>query len=162
MILRILSAIALAAALAAPAGALAQKYPDKTVRLVLPFTAASAVDVLARLYAQKMSDTWGQQILVDNRTGASGIIGMEAIAKGPPDGYTLGMGNLATLALNPNLYARLPYDVLAGQVPMIIAGLVSALPHHQSGRQDTGHHRGHAHGRHAGNTDRRGSGRAGL
>ena len=73
--------IAFAMALAAPAAVLAQKYPAKPIRLVLPFTAASAVDVLARLYAQKMSEAWGQQVLVDNRTGAAGIIGMEAIAK---------------------------------------------------------------------------------
>jgi len=116
--------IAIAMALAAPAGALAQKYPAKAVRLVLPFTAASAVDVLARLYAQKMSEAWGQQILVDNRTGAAGIIGMEAIAKSPPDGYTLGMGNAATLAMNPHLYQKLPYDVTRDYAPISLAAII--------------------------------------
>ena len=118
MIVRISSAIAFAVALAAPAGALAQKYPVKPVRLILPFTAASAVDVLGRLYAQKMSEAWGQSILVDNRTGAAGIIGMEAIARSAPDGYTLGMGNAATLAMNPHLYAKLTYDVTRDYVPI--------------------------------------------
>ena len=117
-------AIVLVAALAAPAGALAQKYPAKTVRLVLPFATGSAVDVLARLYAQKMSETWGQQVLVDNRTGASGIVGMEFIARAAPDGYTLGMGNVATLAINPSLYAKLPYDVGRDFVPILYSAAI--------------------------------------
>jgi tripartite-type tricarboxylate transporter receptor subunit TctC len=117
-------AIVLVAALAAPAGILAQTYPAKTIRLVLPFTAGSAVDVLARLYGQKMTENWGQQVLVDNRTGASGIIGMEAIAKSAPDGYTLGMGNLATLAINPNLYAKLSYDVQRDFVPISLTATI--------------------------------------
>ncbi len=116
--------IAFAMALAAPAAVLAQKYPAKPIRLVLPFTAASAVDVLARLYAQKMSEAWGQQVLVDNRTGAAGIIGMEAIAKSPPDGYTLGMGNAATLAMNPHLYQKLPYDVTRDYAPISLAAII--------------------------------------
>jgi len=107
-----------------PTGAFAQKYPAKSVRLVLPFAAGSAVDVLARLYAQKMSETWGQQVLVDNRTGANGIIGMEMIARAAPDGYTLGMGNVATLAINPGLYARLPYDVARDYVPILYAAAI--------------------------------------
>ena len=116
--------VVLAVALAAPAAVLAQKYPAKPVRLVLPFTAASAVDVLGRLYAQKMSEAWGQQVVVDNRTGAAGIIGMEAIAKSPPDGYTLGMGNAATLAMNPYLYQKLPYDVTRDYVPISLAAII--------------------------------------
>ena len=91
---------------------------------MLPFAAGSAVDVLARLYAQKMSETWGQSILVDNRTGASGIIGMEVIARAAPDGYTLGMGNVATLAINPGLYAKLPYDVTRDYAPILYAAAI--------------------------------------
>jgi tripartite-type tricarboxylate transporter receptor subunit TctC len=112
------------AILAAPAAVLAQKYPAKTIRLILPFTSGSAVDVLARLYGQKVTESWGQQVLVDNRTGAAGIIGMEAIAKSAPDGYTLGMGNLATLAINPNLYAKLPYDVQRDFVPISLTATI--------------------------------------
>jgi len=118
---------------AAPAGALAQKYPVKTVRLVLPFAAGSAVDVLARIYGQKMAETWGQQVLVDNRTGASGIIGMEFIARAAPDGYTLGMGNVATLAINPSLYAKLPYDVGRDYAPIsYVAAIRNSLSVHPS------------------------------
>ena len=109
---------------AAPAGTFAQKYPAKTVRLVLPFATGSAVDVLARLYAQKMSEAWSQQVLVDNRTGASGIVGMEYIARAAPDGYTLGMGNVATLAINPSLYAKLPYDVARDFAPILYAAAI--------------------------------------
>lgn len=125
MNVRLRVAFALAAMLAVPAGALAQqKYPVKSIRLVLPFTAASAVDILARLYAQKMTETWGQQMLVDNRTGAAGIIGMEAIARAAPDGYTIGMGNAATLAMNPHLYQKLPYDVTRDYVPISLAAII--------------------------------------
>jgi tripartite-type tricarboxylate transporter receptor subunit TctC len=71
-----------------------------------------------------MSEAWGQQVLVDNRTGASGIVGMEFIARAAPDGYTLGMGNVATLAINPSLYAKLPYDVARDFVPILYAAAI--------------------------------------
>ena len=120
------SAIVLAAVLAAPALAPAQsKYPAKSVRLVLPFAAGSAVDVLARLYAQRMSESWSQQVVVDNRTGANGIIGMEFAARAPADGYTVGMGNVATLAINPHLYSKLPYDPLRDFVPVSLAAEIN-------------------------------------
>ena len=77
----ILAAGGIAPLAAASGEAMAQKYPVKSVRLVLPFAAGSAVDNLARLYAQKMSENWGQQVLVDNRMGANGIIGMEIAAR---------------------------------------------------------------------------------
>jgi tripartite-type tricarboxylate transporter receptor subunit TctC len=114
----------LAAALVMAPNVLAQKYPAKPVRLVLPFAAGSAVDVLARIYGQKLAEAWGQQVLVDNRTGAAGIIGMETIARAAPDGYTLGMGNVATLALNPGLYAKLPYDVTRDYAPILYAAAI--------------------------------------
>jgi tripartite-type tricarboxylate transporter receptor subunit TctC len=125
MKIRSLSAV-LAAALVIPAGAPAQqKYPVKSVRLMLPFAAGSAVDVLARLYAQRMSESWSQQVVVDNRTGANGIIGMELIARAAPDGYTIGMGNIATLAINPSLYPKQPYDVSRDFVPVSLAATIS-------------------------------------
>ena len=122
---RIARSIALLAMSAFVPIATAQTYPTKTVRLVLPFAAGSAVDVLARHYAQKMSEQWKQQIVVDNRTGANGIIGMEFTAKAPPDGYTIGMGNVATLAINPHLYARLPYDSLKDFAPVLLAAEIN-------------------------------------
>ncbi len=126
MKVRWLPAVMLAAVLVTPAGAPAQqKYPVKSVRLVLPFAAGSAVDVLARLYAQRMTEGWGQQVVVDNRTGANGIIGMELIARAAPDGYTIGMGNIATLAINPSLYPKLPYDSLRDFVPVSLTATIS-------------------------------------
>jgi tripartite-type tricarboxylate transporter receptor subunit TctC len=112
-------------AAALPLSAAAQTYPSKTVRLVLPFAAGSAVDVLARHYAQKMGENWKQQVVVDNRTGANGIIGMEAIARAPADGYTVGMGNVATLAINPHLYSKLPYDPLKDFVPVSLTAEIN-------------------------------------
>jgi len=121
---RLLSAV-LAAALTAPVVACAQqKYPAKSVRLVLPFAAGSAVDVLARLYAQRMTEGWGQQVVIDNRTGANGIIGMELIARAVPDGYTIGMANIATLAVNPSIYPKLPYDSLRDFVPVSLTATI--------------------------------------
>ena len=115
----------LAAVLIVPAVAHAQqKYPVKSVRVVLPFAAGSAVDLLGRLYAQRMSESWGQQVVVDNRTGANGIIGMELIARAVPDGYTLGMANIATLAINPGMYPKLPYDSLRDFVPVSLTATI--------------------------------------
>ncbi len=104
----------------------AQTYPAKPIRFVLPFAAGSAVDVLARVYGQSMSETWKQQILVDNRTGANGIIGTELAARAAPDGYTVYFGNIATLAINPNLYAKLPYDVARDFAPVALIGAINA------------------------------------
>ncbi len=103
----------------------AQTYPAKSVRLILPFAPGSAVDVLARHYAQKMSEQWKQQVVVDNRTGANGIIGMEFAARAPADGYTIGMGNVATLAINPHLYLKLPYDPIKDFAPVLLAAEIN-------------------------------------
>ncbi len=125
MNIRLPLAVVLAAMLAVPAGAFAQqKYPAKSIRLVLPFASGSAVDVLARLYAQQMTETWKQQIVVDNRTGANGIIGSEIAARAAPDGYTIGMGNIATLAINSSLYPKLPYDALRDFAPISLAATI--------------------------------------
>ena len=77
----------------------AQTYPVKPVRVITPFTAGSAIDTLARVVGQKLGDTWGQQVVIDNRIGANGIIGTEAAAKAPPDGYTVYLGNISTTRL---------------------------------------------------------------
>jgi tripartite-type tricarboxylate transporter receptor subunit TctC len=119
-------AIAFACIATAPPDAFAQqKFPTKSVRLVLPFAAGSAVDVLARLYAQRMSESWGQQVVVDNRTGANGIIGMELIARAAPDGYTIGMGNISTLAINPGLYPKISYDSMRDFVPVSLTATIA-------------------------------------
>ena len=125
MNIRLQGAIVLVAALAAPSGVLAQSYPAKSIRYVLPFAAGSAVDALARLYAQRMSENWGQQVVVDNRTGANGIIGTELAARSPADGYTIYLGNVATLAINPNLYLKLPYDVVRDFAPISLTAEIN-------------------------------------
>ena len=104
----------------------AQTYPAKSIRFILPFAAGSAVDVLARVYAQNMSELWKQQVLVDNRTGANGIIGTELAARAAPDGYTVYFGNIATLSINPHLYAKLPYDVSRDFAPVSLIGAINS------------------------------------
>src|SRR3954464_5259042 len=96
----------------------AQSYPDKSVRMVVPFAAgAGSNDIMARLVAQKLSDALGQQFVVDNRPGASGIIGTDIVAKAPPDGYTVLMMSL-TFTVNPSLFSKLPYDTVKDFVPV--------------------------------------------
>jgi tripartite-type tricarboxylate transporter receptor subunit TctC len=91
--------------------AAAQEYPTKPVKIVVPFTAGSATDILARTIGQKLGETWGQTVVVENRTGAGGTIGANAVAKSPPDGATL-MVHSSGHAANPFIYATLPYDTL--------------------------------------------------
>ena len=105
--------------------AFAQGYPAKPIRLVVPFPAGESVDATARLVGQSWSSALGQQILVDNRGGAGGTIGSEAVAKSAPDGYTLLWGNVGPLAIGPALYKKLGYDVVRDFEPV---SLVATLP----------------------------------
>ena len=102
----------------APATAFAQAYPQKPIQFIVPFAAGGAGDIFARVVGQKLSAALGQQVLIVNRPGANGIIGTEQVAKAPPDGYTLLMATTATLAINPSLYAKLPYDTLKEFAPV--------------------------------------------
>jgi tripartite-type tricarboxylate transporter receptor subunit TctC len=106
---------------------LAQTYPDKPVRLIVPFSAGSAVDTLARIPAQKLSELWGQPIVVDNRVGANGTIGTEAAAKAPADGHTLVLANDAGLATSPALYPKLPYDPARDFAPITLAASIPVV-----------------------------------
>ena len=85
-------------------------YPSKPVRFICPFPPGGLNDLLARYFAQRLTDVFGQQVFVDNRGGAAGIIGAEAGMRAAPDGYTIVMANLSMLAINPSLYAKLPYE----------------------------------------------------
>src|SRR5690349_8479937 len=96
----------------------AQGYPNRPVRLVVADAAGGAPDQLARLVAQKVSDTLGQQLIVDNRPGAGGAIGADLVAKSPPDGYTLLLTTTAIYAILPNLRKDLPYDTLRDFIPV--------------------------------------------
>jgi tripartite-type tricarboxylate transporter receptor subunit TctC len=91
--------------------AFGQGYPSKPVRMVVPFTAGSATDILARTVGQKLSELWGQPVVIDNRPGAGGTIGAAIVAKAPADGYTL-LVHSAAQAYNPSIYANLPYDTV--------------------------------------------------
>jgi tripartite-type tricarboxylate transporter receptor subunit TctC len=97
--------------------ATAQQYPVKPVRVVIPWPPGGSNDVVGRIVAQKLSETMGQQFVVDNRGGASGVIGAESVAKAPPDGHTI-MIHSATHVSNPHLYGKVPYDTLKDFVPV--------------------------------------------
>jgi len=112
-------------ALLAAAPALAQTYPVKTVRLIVPFPPGGSTETLARLLGVKLGEVWGQQVIIDNRPGAGGIIGTELGAKATPDGYTLLMGSGAPLTIVPGLHAKLPYDPLKDFAPIT---LMAAVP----------------------------------
>jgi tripartite-type tricarboxylate transporter receptor subunit TctC len=100
----------LAAGFVLSTAAFAQEYPGKSIRIVVPFPPGGFSDVFARIIGAKMHESWGQQVVVDNRPGAGGNIGADIVAKSPPDGYTLVMGTIGTHAINATLFSRLPYD----------------------------------------------------
>jgi tripartite-type tricarboxylate transporter receptor subunit TctC len=109
---------ALVLAIACAGSALAQGYPNRPIRLVVPFPAGGSVDMVARLVGKKLSESMGQPVLVDNRAGASGNIGMDFVAKSPADGYTLLMAS-AALTANAHLYAKMSFDPLKDLQPII-------------------------------------------
>lgn len=106
--------------------AAAQPYPNKTIRLVTPYAPGGGTDIIARLLAQKLTESLGQSVVVENRTGGGGIVGTEVAAKAVPDGYTILMGTTGPLALNPSLYPKLPYDVQRDFAPIM---LIATAPH---------------------------------
>src|SRR5437660_4998065 len=122
---------AVAAALivvAAPLAAGQAAYPTKPVRLVVPYPPGGTTDLLARAAAQKLSEAWGQQVIVANRPGAAGNIGAELVARSAPDGYTLLMGTVGTHAINASLYAKMPYDHVKDFAPVVlVAGVPNVL-----------------------------------
>jgi tripartite-type tricarboxylate transporter receptor subunit TctC len=107
-----------------PAVAGAQAYPSRPIRLIVPFPPGGSTDILGRALGQKLAETWGQQVIVDNRPGAGGSIGAEAAAKAPADGYTLLMAHIGTLAVNPALYPRLGYDAQKDFAPVSMVAIV--------------------------------------
>ena len=90
----------------------------------MPFTPGGSTDILARLVAKQITDTFGQQCIIDNRPGAGGVIGMETAARAAPDGYTLVMGHIGTIAVNPALYPKLSYDPLKDFAPITLVALI--------------------------------------
>ena len=100
----------LVSVLVGAAPAVAQTYPSKPVRVVVPFSPGGATDIVTRIVAQKLNELWGQQVLVDNRAGASGNIGGEIVAKAPPDGYTVFMTSGSIVTANQHLFKRMPFN----------------------------------------------------
>ena len=113
-------------ALTAPALANAQAYPSKAVRIVVPYPAGGGTDTIARILSGKLNEIWGQPMVVENRAGAAGIIGNDAVAKSPPDGYTILIG-ITTLVQAPHLGQKLPYDVFKDFVPLSALALSADL-----------------------------------
>ncbi len=115
----VVGAIAASLLSVAAAPVLAQAaYPNRPVKLIVPFPPGGGNDVIGRVIAQKLTDRWGQNVVVENRAGANGIVGLQALMQTPADGYTLAVGAAGPLAVNPSLYARLPYDPLKDFTPI--------------------------------------------
>src|SRR5437764_1277907 len=120
--------LALAACNGGQSAAQTSRYPDRPIRMMVGFSAGGGTDVIARILAQKLSETLLQTVVVENRTGASGLIAAEAVAKSAPDGYTLMMGSQTTFAVAPTLYRKITLDpakdftgvALAGISPMVL------------------------------------------
>jgi tripartite-type tricarboxylate transporter receptor subunit TctC len=115
---RALGALAFACAAAAAVPALAQDYPNRPIRMVIPFGPGTGIDGIGRVFAQKLAAELGQPVVVENRAGASGIIGADYVAKAAPDGYTLFFSAGSIFALNPILFAKLPYDPVRSFTPI--------------------------------------------
>ena len=100
-------------------------YPNKQIRLVVPFAPGGTTDILGRIVAQHLTDTWGQTVVVDNKTGAGGNVGADLVAKAPADGYTLLLGTVGTAVTNQYLYKTMPYDSVKSFAPVALVGEVA-------------------------------------
>jgi tripartite-type tricarboxylate transporter receptor subunit TctC len=122
-----IAALLLAATFVAAPPAGAQAYPAKQVTLIVPYPPGGGTDFFARTVGQKMAESLGQPVIVDNRPGAATIIGAQLVAKAPADGYTVLLGDTATYAVNPGLYKKLPYDPLKDFAPVSLTGRFALL-----------------------------------
>jgi tripartite-type tricarboxylate transporter receptor subunit TctC len=118
----------------AAGAAIAQEYPTKPITLIVPFAPGGSSDLISRLLGQKLTEAFKQQVIVDNRGGGAGFVGMQAAARAAPDGYTLILGHIGTLAVNPAMFAKMPYKVdefapvtLVATVPNVLV-VSPALP----------------------------------
>lgn len=115
---RILIAAAIAAATILPASA--QNFPSRPVRFIVPFAPGGNTDVQGRLIALKLTEKWNQQVVVDNRAGAGGTLGVEMLAKAPADGYTIALASFGNILVGPSLFPKLPYDPLKDLTPVVL------------------------------------------
>ena len=114
---------AVVAGLALSGAAVAQPWPARPLTLVVPFAPGGITDILARSLGQKLTDAWGQQVVIENKPGANSQIGAELVAKAPPDGYTLLVSADTTFVMNPHLYAKLSYDPVKDFAPVTGLGI---------------------------------------
>ena len=117
--------IVLATLVVLPTVSQAQPYPSKPIRLIVPFPPGGNVDLSARILAPELSKELGQPIVIDNKAGAGGTLGLDAVAKSPPDGYTLGVASPVNHLAAPSLYPKLPYDSIKDFTPV---GLIASVP----------------------------------
>lgn len=123
--MRLLRSLVPALALLVGSSALAQTaYPERPIKMIVPLAAASAVDVAARIVTQKMAENMGQQIVIINQAGASGLIGAEQLARAAPDGYTIGGFNDSVMTMVPNLHSKMPWDILKDFEPVSLVATV--------------------------------------
>jgi tripartite-type tricarboxylate transporter receptor subunit TctC len=116
-----------AAAFAAPAQAqTAAQFPSKPITIIVPATPGGAIDQVARLVGQKLTDAWGKAVVVDNKSGATGVIGTDFVAKAAPDGYTLALV-ASSHAINPSMFKKLPYDTIKGFEPVVLTHIVPLI-----------------------------------
>src|SRR5262245_10393663 len=124
----LLAAAGMGLLLAAPTTAIGEsQYPDRPIKIVVPFAAGGAVDTMARIVADKLTSEWKQPVIIENRAGASGNTGAEAVAKAEPDGYTLLIAPPPPLAINQHLFANLKFDPGAFAAITVIAGAPNVL-----------------------------------
>src|SRR6476661_3870434 len=115
-------ALLLAAAATFTAVAAERAYPMKPIRLISAYPPGGGNDTMARAIGHKLTEAWGQQVIVDNRPGANGFLACEITAKAPPDGYTLLMASISSHAINPALYPKIPYDPIRDFAPITLLG----------------------------------------
>ena len=118
--IRTLVACVLASALSTLAHAQSGAYPARGVKIIVPQPAGGGYDKIARVFGEYLQELWGQSVIVENRAGANGIIGTEAAAKSPPDGYTIMLGGIGPHGINPALYRSLPYDAIRDFAPIVM------------------------------------------
>lgn len=123
----VLSALLMCAAAPRSQAAATPDYPVRPIRLIVPFSAGGSIDILARMMGQGLTRALGQSVVVDNRAGAGGIIGVEAVARANPDGHTLLMGHIGTQAIHPALYPKLPYDPVKDFAPISLLSMAPNL-----------------------------------
>src|SRR5262245_35268746 len=121
--MRWIAVLALLSVAMAPAQA--QNYPSKPIHVIVPYAPGGVADIAARLVGQKLTEAWGQQVVIENRTGGNGFIAVNATVKAPPDGYTLIVGTVGEFTINPALFKDIPYNVQRDLAPV---GMLSDTP----------------------------------